>query len=247
MRSRLTAALFMTVLAALCGASTARGLERTAARSPDLDDDAWSRTTTSCTLTYYNICTGWLWIWGSLSPGERFGVLFDTCCAQGTGSHAINGARLYCWTGCPSGYGFTGTMEIWSADIDGCPTGSVLHTQAHLPTTGWNEFDWTANPVDVPGDGAVALFDIGGTPNNPVSLLSDHPAPGPTGPAACGTCFPTTRLNHSFAYGTVSSPLCPGLPLNDGICDSQLLLSLSLSCVTTVAPSSWGEIKQLYR
>ena len=70
---------------------------------------------------------------------------------------------------------------------------------------------------------------------------------GPTGPEACGTCYPTTRPNHSFDYGTAGSPACPGSPFNDGICDAQLFWNADLASTASVESRSWGTIKGLSR
>jgi hypothetical protein len=83
---------------------------------------------------------------------------------------------------------------------------------------------------------------------NPLGIGGDHPAAGPTGPQACGACYPTTRVNHSYYYGTASSPLCPGsVFFNDGVCDSQLLMDASQIRFLSVEDRSWGTIKHLYR
>ncbi|MBZ0267963.1 hypothetical protein K8I85_07395, partial [bacterium] len=82
----------------------------------------------------------------------------------------------------------------------------------------------------------------------PAAFPTDHPAAGPTGPQACDLCYPSTRTIHTFRFGNADSPLCPGSPLNDGVCDAEALYwSAQFSCAISVEPTSWGSLKNLYR
>jgi hypothetical protein len=234
--------LFLTafVLAAsLVVASSGLALEKTAARITDDSRDGWAAGTT-CSVAYYNTCTGWVWIWSGWSPNDRVGVNFDTCGDNCT----LESNWWYVWTAAPSGYGFTGTIDVFAADGSGCPSGAPLASQVFLPVSAWNLFSWGS--LSVPNSFVVAGT-FGPGLANPTAFASDHPAAGPTGPAACGLCYPTTRVNHSYYYGTSGSPLCPGSALNDGICDAQLFLDAQLTCTVAVEQESWGSVKNLYR
>ena len=105
--------------------------------------------------------------------------------------------------------------------------------------------------MPIPDGPVVVTYTNGPFPSNH-GIATDHPAAGPTGPQACGLCFPSTRSTHTFLYGTPASPLCPGEPLNDGVCDAELLgWSVTYACVhdgpDAVEQASWGAIKNLYR
>jgi hypothetical protein len=227
------------VLAAtLVFATSGLALEKTTARLTDdsrLDD--WNAGTT-CSVAYYNTCTGWVWIWSGWSPGDGVGVCFDNCCG-GPGTVVSN--WMYVWTAAPSGYGFTGTVGVY--DAPDCCLGAQLEAQVYFPISGWNLYTWNSNVV---GPFAVVAY-VGPGVGNPIAYATDHPAAGPTGPAACGTCYPTTRTNHTFYYGNQTTVLCPGSPLNDGICDAQLMWDAQLACAVSVEEASWGSIKNLYR
>jgi hypothetical protein len=85
---------------------------------------------------------------------------------------------------------------------------------------------------------------------NPAAFGTDHPSAGPTGPQACGLCYSADRTNRSFMYGTPASPLCPGVPFFDYVCDAQLFWSALMVCddpPLSTEPSTWGQIKNLYR
>jgi len=234
---------FMTafVLAAmLVFATSGLALEKTAVRADRTNADGWDAGA-SCSVTYANICTGWLWVWSGWSPGDTFGVGFEPCCANG----ALVGATAYFWTGSPSGYGFTGTLTLSEGDANLCPTATVLNSVIILPPGG---------PESLAGAGAaganaVLAYTVGAGVGNPISMPTDHPAAGPTGPQACGSCFPSTRPIHTFYYGTPATPLCPGSSFNDGICDAEGLFwsAAFTGCTISVEENTWGAVKNLYR
>ena len=206
----------------------------------DGENDAWSAGGASASISYYNICTGWIWVWSGWEDGDRLGLQVDSF---GFGCYLLS-HFTYFVSAAPSGYGFTGTAGVHTADSNDCPVGT-LATQPFLPITGWNLLTWN---VPTPGS-FVLTYDFAsaqGLPN-PAAIATEHPAAGPTGPAACGTCYPTNRTNHSFYFGTGASPLCPGSPLNDGLCDAQFLWDVQMACPFPVDETSWGQIKGLYR
>lgn len=231
------------VLAAmLVFATSSFGLERTAARtSADMGDRSWNAGS-SCSIAYYNTCTGWVWIWSGFLGGDTVGTCFDNCCPSGSGT--LNASFVFVWTAAPSGYGFTGTAHANDATADCCPTAGGL-SQPYLPISGWNTYLW--------GNTVGAQFTVDYTHGissfpNPTAYASGHPAAGPTGPAACGTCYPTDRVAHSYSWGAAASPLCPGSTLDDGVCDAEWLAAVVLSCnPVSVEEQTWGKIKGLYR
>ncbi|MBZ0267916.1 hypothetical protein K8I85_07160, partial [bacterium] len=153
------------------------------------------------------------------------------------------------WTGAPSGWGFTGVLTVSDAS-NGCP-GTEFGSHPVLPVNGAVADTWTgipAGPVVLTYEFGPADPDEWPPPPSRVSIPTDHPAAGPTGPQACGYCYPSTRPIHTFHFGTSDSPLCPGSPLNDGVCDAEALYwSAQFSCAISVEPTSWGSLKNLYR
>jgi hypothetical protein len=246
MHSRLRVILATALVAVLAFAAPGVALEKSAARITDVEHDSAWRGTSTCSIVYYNICTGWIWNWSGWSPTDILGVSFDSCCDP-SASTSVDGAFIYFTTGSPGGYGFTGSVDIQDANnTTGCPEGAVIANQSLLPLSGWNQITFSGGAV-VP-DGSFAMsFTTGAGVGNPLTIATDHPAAGPTGPAACGTCYPTTRVNHTFYWGTTASPLCPGSALNDTVCDAQYLWDAQVTCTTAVESSNWAEIKALYR
>ncbi|MGH2570073.1 MAG: hypothetical protein ACRDGR_02525, partial [bacterium] len=177
-------------------------------------DHGWNAGST-CSISYFNTCTGWTWIWSGFGPGDKFGTCFDNCSSSGT----LISSSVHVWTAAPSGYGFTGTITVSDADASCCPT-TDLSSQTFLPVSGWNQYSWS---VGVSDRFAISITH-GPAPGSPLSYASDHPLAGPTGPPACGACYPTSRVEHSFFWGTAGSPLCPGSTLNDGsLCGAEWL------------------------
>jgi hypothetical protein len=127
----------------------------------------------------------------------------------------------------------------------------VLGSQPYLPAvrSGWNETAWGGVPLT---EIFSVLITWGAQTGfaNATGLASDHPFAGPTGPTACGTCFPTTRVSNSRYYG-VGGQYCPsGTTLSDGLCDIELMLDVNIKCMfhpVGVENQSWGSIKNLYR
>ncbi|MFN8178160.1 MAG: hypothetical protein U0167_09530 [bacterium] len=208
--------------------------------------DHW-RAASSCDIVYYNFCTGWVWIWSGWGPGDRLGVSFNSCCGNGNNTTAVGTTFVYFGTGAPAGYGFTGTMDVFDADANQCPTGASIASLPFLPVGGqWNTPDFGF--ATVPDSTFAVVITMGPSASNPSAIESDHPAAGPTGGIACGTCYSNTRVNHSFYWGTNAAPLCPGSSFNDGVCDAQLIMDAGVRCtLVSIEPTTWGAVKNLYR
>ena len=232
----------VSIGAALALASSSLALERRSMQTTE-EPGGWN-TASSCHISYYNVCTLWSWAWGGFAPGDRFGVASPRCRALGD---ILLQTQTRIATGAPSGYVYTGTIAVHNADLNGCPIGAPLQSQPWLPTAGDQVHLWS---VGIPNATFALVYTFGPSGEGPARIMTDHPAAGPTGPMACGRCYPLTRVNHSFYWGTASTPLCPGSEFFDGICDAQLRVDEFFSPGIggiAVTPQSWGEIKTLYR
>lgn len=223
-------------------------------RAVPLDDSAlaspWT-TGSECEASYFNVCTGWVWVWTypdlpndyyhHWTNRDRVGVVVDSCCEGAQ----LTSTWTYFNSGFPAGYGYS-MVSIQAVDASDCPSGTPIAQHVRLPVTGWNFDTWD---VPVPSRFAVAQeLRTDWPPSGPyVFVTTDHPAArGGEGPA-CGTCYPTTRATHSFYWGRASAPLCPGAPFFDGTCNAEILLRASFACATGVEPRTWAGIKALYR
>jgi hypothetical protein len=221
-------------------ASASFALEKTAVRATNVERPGTWNAQTTCSVAYYNFCTGWLWVWSGWSPYDVVGVCYNTCCDPGETSVLMTTWERV-WTGAPTGYGFTGVIEVRNG-CDYCV--SPLAGQPFYFYTGWNGHAW-GFPV---ADPFLVTVEFGPTPGAPTRIASDHPAIGPTGPQACGYCYPMPRTCHSFYYGTSTSPLCPGTSLTDGVCCVEWYWDCALVCEPVgVEQQSWTNIKALYK
>jgi hypothetical protein len=247
MSSRFRLLAIATLISMLAFASTSIALEKRVSLLDDSEHDSWSRGTTPCRVIYYNTCQGWIWVWG-WSPNDRFGTVFTPCCPGGFGFHQLLATSFFVGTQSPSGYGFTGSIDVWNSDAQGCPTGPSLRSTPYLPVSGWQMIDWSSNPVNVSGGDFIVTYTMANaTLPDQVTFGTDHPAAGPTGVAACGNCFSSGRVSRSFYYGPTTAPYCPGSALFDTVCNAEFLLDVDLQCATPVQQTSWGQIKGLYR
>ncbi len=219
--------------------TSAFALERSAESVDPEDSSDWFAGTT-CSVVYYNFCTGWVFNWSGWEDGDVIGNVVPSCCPSGG---ELVGSNLRIREGAPSGYGFTGSISVYAADANDCPTGAPIASQPFLPTSGWQPVIWGVN---VPSRYIVTVTHAGVAPTR---HRTDHPSPGPTGPEACGTCYPTNRETRSFYYGTASSPLCPGSPFDDAesICNAELMWEHAMTCPVSIDDTTFGKVKSLYR
>jgi hypothetical protein len=232
----------IAIAVTLVFASASFALEKTALRLSDVERENWGAATT-CTVAYYNFCTGWLWIWSGWSPNDIIGVCYECCCTSVNGRAGVSATWEYVWTGAPTGYGFTGLIEIWCVDGN-CGLCLPWSSQPFYFTSGWNSHAWGGMEICCP---FAVTITFGPTSGTPVRMPSDHPAAGPTGPQACGYCYPDPRTCHSYYYGTPTSPLIPGTSLTDGVCCVEWYWDVALVCDVGVEEETWANIKSLYR
>jgi hypothetical protein len=221
--------------AILALATSGLALEKSQAQFSDQLGD-WNAGSTTCSVAYYNICTGYIWVWSGWADGSLVGNGFDACCGPNGGQ--LDGSYFYYRTGGPAGYGFTGSAAVFAADANDNPSGAALASQAILPATGWNFSTWSA--VSVPGRFLIihTLQDDLAF-GSPVTVATD-------GPQACGVCYPTTRTTNSYTYGTETAMISAS-PFFDGSCYVELLTAALMTCPVSVEDESWGSIKNLYR
>jgi hypothetical protein len=230
---------FLLVGFLLPGDATA--LEKTAVRAGDLERlENWDMATT-CQVAYYNYCTGWIWGWSGWSPNDVIGVIYESCCGINS-ENSLDSSWEFLYTGAPPGWGFTGTIDVWTADENRCPV-TLLANQNFYFHRGWNGHQWD---LPVP-ESFIVTITFGSAAGVPAGFASDHPAAGPTGPQACGLCYPFQRLTHSYDYGSRDALRCPGEKLNDGTCDVEWLWDVEMGCPIGVEYDSWASIKALYR
>lgn len=240
MREWLNAGVVATMLSTV---ASSYALEKVAIPAPE-EEPAWSAAAAEVTVRYYNTCMGLAWYW-PMSTGSRLGVSFD---CPGPGSYTLVASTLFFDEVQPS-YGYTGSLTVYASDATSCPFGPPLASVPFVPNDGFVINSWS---TPVPSSFVLAVTVGTGWGNLP-RCVTDHPGHGSSGPAPCGTCYPSTRPTHSFFYGDGVDFLCPGIPFFDGVCNAELIWSVRVSTNTVTSTDelteskAWSGIKSLYR
>ncbi|GJM44903.1 MAG: hypothetical protein DHS20C21_17450 [Gemmatimonadota bacterium] len=236
----------LAVLLVIAVPVVGHALERTRAPAVEREpDDRWALGCTA-TISYYNLCAGWIWSWSGWAPEEEIGVAFNTSFC--TDVYAIDTSFHYAIEGAPAGYGYTGTLEVrYSSPLD-CPQGSTIAAQPFLPASGWNTVFWGISPPW----GAQAYSLVWRN----ADVLSSPVRWGTDGPASAA-CYPSGGRVRSARFGTPSAPLCPGDPFPGSGGAAELLWGITgplaewvnpvVAAPEGVARERWSRVKAMYR
>ncbi|MCA9751855.1 MAG: hypothetical protein KC591_06665 [Gemmatimonadetes bacterium] len=227
-------------LAISVSASPLFALERARELALDLSAESPWVGSETCVVQYYNLCTGWFWFWES-QDGYRSGTVFEAC---HPGCEVVSATAYFIDHG-QSGRGYTALIGLYAVDENDCPQEPPLASMAYIQQQGWNTFQFAGVPT--PTRFALMATHANSVYGHEIGFISDHPAAGPTGPPACGTCFPADRVTHSYDWGSVNSPACPGERIADAMCPAEFVLNVQLSCASTVSESSWSRIRSMFR
>jgi hypothetical protein len=202
----------------------------------------------TCSIVYYNLCSGWLWVWSGWEPGDEVGVVFDlpADCGALPNEVCTNTEFWWYWRYTSPGWGYTITFNLYRVDEDGCKVGASLATIAGYDPSGAHYPGPLVFPevVDLTGRVAIAAtWDKGTLPH----LATDNNAKNLAAPVLCPGYSPSPV--HSFFYGGPSAPYCPPLDFQDSHGPVQILMDASFECHpgTGTAESSWSAVKTLFR
>jgi len=237
----------VAALLALCTAVGAFALEPYAIRE---SVNAPGSGSTSCALAastngnaanykWYNLCSGYIWLFSGLSANEGFGVKFG-----GTSQPAVNDENdvkraITYWRNVVQNYSQFVDIYVDADDGDGCPNANIgadLDMDAGLR---WNCSDFNAAiPCGVTSVIVRAVHHGGAAP----TLASDGPF--------SATCFPNAP-QQSYYYG-LNGSACLAWVGPDGTFDNfvfWLVLDVDneLPCQNATESKSRGEVKGLYR
>jgi hypothetical protein len=187
-------------------------------------------------LRYYNLCSGYIWIYSILIEDEGVGVYFeDSCLVPGNG---IDKAITYFRNVLP---GYSQTVDVFldiSAGTDSCPD-YVLSSHLDLdPGLRWNcsPFQGLCVPVGAMGVIVRTQHHGGGAP----TIATDRYS---------AACNPDGAPN-SFYYGLNASQCVPWRVFSPTGTNDNLLYWLIVDgpCQpSAVSNTSWGALKGLYR
>ena len=137
-----------------------------------------SRPIDDCSIVYYNICSGWVWLWGPAGVNE-IGVVFDlpADCGMEPGEEYTNTGFGWYWRYTIPGYYYTVDYNLWNLDDSWCKVGIAVGSLAGQDPNAC--IDWPG-----PGTGHSFIFgnynieycppyDLFHDPLGPTQLLMD--------------------------------------------------------------------------
>ena len=192
---------------------------------------------TAANYRWYNVCSGYIWIYSGWRANEGVGVLYG-----GYGNEAVNcdsdiKRTITYYRNVCQAYDQTVDVYLDVATSAGCIAGTIASDLNIDPGLRWNCSEFGANiPAGVNYVVVRTQHDGGYSP----SFATDGPF--------SQICDPNPPA-RSFYYGLNGSACVPWLgPGKDS--DNflnWLILDVSAPCVTAVQPTSWGKIKGLFR
>ncbi len=202
----------------------------------------------SCTLVYYNFCSGWIWIYSGFNAGDQMSVQYDlpTDCGKLPGEACCHTGHFWYWRYTQPGYGFSVTYDLYNTDASGCLVGGSLGSATIDPTERWN---YTGGLGCATSDvvALAATMDVGTLPY----AVTDHNVAqmNAMGPLGClfdtGTPGNGTSLFHYDGLG--GTTYCPPQAFGDAIGYVDFTAIAYFTCDTATEDASWGEIKSLFQ
>jgi hypothetical protein len=205
----------------------------------------------TCSVVYYNICSGWIWVWSPFTgrdarEADQIGVVFDLPedCNMEPGSECLNLGFWWYWRYTVPGWGYTLSYHLWNADENNCKIGPAVGALLRQdPVERWNYYPglgWTASDYVA----ITATMDRGALPY----WVTDNNWKNAAAPIRCEG-WPGPIEKHSFIFGEgYEGTICPTYYLGDGMGPVQFLMDASFeSQGIAIEPASWGTIKSLFR
>ncbi len=203
----------------------------------------------TCTIVYYNFCSGWIWLWSDWNAGDQVGVTFDlpTDCSWGNNIYYFcNIGSFWYWRYTAPGYGFTITYDLYETDASGCLSGSSHGSSTMDPVERWNFTGGLGCAYDVV-PAVTATWDQGTLPYAATDNNASNLNAGPACISDPGTPGTGTSLQYAAAGSTV---YCPPIAFADGVGYVDLIMASFFSCACypdATKDASWGEIKSLFQ
>ncbi len=198
----------------------------------------------NCSIIYYNLCSGWIWLYSGFAAGDEVGVIFDLVgdCGKLPGAIICNTQGFWYWRFTSPKRGFTVSYNLFEADSIGCKVGASLGSLANSdPVERWNLLPGLGC---VSGNMAVisATFDAG---TLPYLGTDDNESNAAGGPNCLGIGAGT---GNSVYYGRPSrTQYCPPLYFSDGIGPVDFMMDASWYSITATEDASWGDVKSLFK
>ncbi len=195
-----------------------------------------NRDGTCANYKWYNLCSGYIWLFSTPNLGEAVGVSFggpsQPCVAPGK---SVKRGIYYFRNVIPNYGQFMDLYLDEDCDNDGCPEGILGSALNFDPGLRWNCVNYG---VCIPCGGLI-LREVGHGGIAP-TIVTDGPFK-----TACDPAHPPT---HSYYYGINGRTCVPWVGVPATAPDDFLMwLIVDDGCVTATRETSWGSIKGLYR
>ncbi|MFN0152534.1 MAG: hypothetical protein ACKVU1_17670 [bacterium] len=191
---------------------------------------------TAANYRWYNLCSGYLWLFSGLVEGEAFGVLYGGAeQPEVNDSNMVKRVITY-FRNVASGYTDEGVDVFVDQDFegDGCPDVTWLSDTEFLPAMRWNCSEFNAQ---IPQGISHLVIRTKVTRYYP-TIVTDGPYSRECDP-------PSTP--RSYYYGLDGSACLQWIG-PDGTDDNFLYwLILDRGAANATQPSTWGAIKGLFR
>ncbi len=196
-----------------------------------------------CSITYYNLCSGWLWIFSGWVPGDMAGVVFDLPgdCGKLPEEECSNTHFWWYWRYTFPARGYSLSYDLYEVDAQMCLTTSVGSIAYQDPVERWNYYDGLGT-VSSDNVALVAKWNGGTLPY----MLTEHNTYNTAAPVACPGFVPD--VGRSYIWGNVNSVYCPPYHIaHDNYVD--VLMDAGFDCEEVIGTeeASWGGIKSLFR
>jgi len=216
-------------------------IERIAERMADGVHPDMAGINEGCSIAYYNLCSGWIWLWAMGGYEDEAGVVFDLVadCGKAPGDLCTNIGFWWYWRYTAPGYCFTITYSLFEVDSEYCKVGSAIGILPNQdPVERWNYYPGLGSTVsDLVS--ITGSLDCGTLPMTVTDATARNDAAG---------CNPPPLIHHSVYYGGYETKYCPPHYFADDVGYVNILMDASFSCGTTSTErTSWTSIKSLFR
>ena len=232
--------LLVSFLALAFAVGAVADIEKTAVREaivPHSDGGA----TGVCSIIYFNVCSGWFWLFSGWDEGDMAGVVFDlpNDCGALPGEPITNWGFWWYWRYTMPGRGFTVSYELHEIDAQNCLM-SIAGSHAYQdPVERWN-YSYGLGTVTSTNAALVARWDFGTFPY----LCTEHNTSNTDAPVACPGFVP--GVGHSYIWGNVDSTYCPPYHIShDNYVD--ILMDAGFEGWYSTENATWGGVKSLFR
>ncbi len=211
---------------------------------PTLEPPSGQSTLTgSCTIVYYNTCSGWKWIWSGFRRDDAIGVIFDLPneCGKATGEMCTNSGIWWYWRWTMPGRGCGLYTSMYEVDATGCLVGSPINPTIYLDP--WERWNYTPGLGSTTADRVAIVAEWN---NTAPYLATDHNVSNENA-AGCGGLIGTGNTVR-FVDHDGPTVYCPPVAFADDLGYVDLIMRASFTCETTANDeASWGEIKSLFQ